>query len=1002
MNKTCLNLKKLSLLLYLPLLWGVSAIGAPVNPDAAKAEGLCFLSENGSNRKAVRSSADLSLAYTAEENSLTAFYVFNCGNGFIIVSADDRLPSVLGYSDNGNFDYDKIPENFKWWLNEYCREITHWLPIAPEETLAPVKRASAKRTPIAPLTKTTWNQDSPYNDQCPLDNTGRRSVTGCVATAMAQLMKYHEWPLNPTGSSGGVVFDGTTYDWKRMLDNYEPNKYTPAEASAVATLMRQCGAGVNMMYSSWASGAYDNQVPNALINYFGYNPAIKMVWKDYTPLSTWTETVYGELAAGRPVYYSGSSNQGGHAFVCDGYSENDYFHFNWGWGGYQDGYFRLTALNPSSGGAGSYEGGYNSGQTIITGLEPNKTGATAPQQVALLSTGGFYYDSDNTFSIKNDPRGFNLIYNPMVYSITVSIGIKIEEIDNPSGTPKYASAGSSTIRSGYGFSEINITVPSMPDGTYSITPVFAQKSEDWEPIMIPLGKQNYVRMTVANGKQSFENAGPDDSNKANLIVNMPITTPVIYSDTDLAFRLPVLNVGQGDYMGYLGFTLVNEEDEFGDAVSMSDSAPVSGKSYSEWEVTFDEPISAGTYHLYVTDDDGDMLIEGETITVVDGDFPPIVTNKVSVENLAPNFIEADTENPIYFTVKSSSIFEETVPFRFTILDATSLEKVKELPEYALQIPSKYEGRVVVRPHDLGIAPGYYLWYVADTDGNCLSRPTPLIVTSSIKTANGLAYKVIDEKNKIAKAVAPASGAYTSSVTVPESVNGYKITELCPDAFAFATSPEVTLSKNITSIPDGGFYDTYALRTLNIEANEILAIGANTFYPKYISNCWLNVPDGFSNAYHQSKIWNNFHMTHWQLLLEDVEIASGMEIDPATGLAYAPYYVNCLTPLTVTFSAPSGKNVGYDIIHNGDWIAESTINPLESSVTLPAMGRKGSGRLHAYATDNAVSVESIFNDGRTHDVFSVDGRVILRNASANDLRNLDPGVYVIAGKKHLVK
>lgn len=992
-------------LLVAGLTWSFSALAAPVAPSAAAAEASDFLRQSHPGLKAAPSHPALTLAYTADADDLAAFYVFNYSDGFVIVSADDRLPAVLGYSDNGAFDETRIPENFKWWLGEYRKEIAGWLPTASEPTSTGRQmRAPIRREPIAPLTKTTWNQDAPYNNDCPLDQSGQRSVTGCVATAMAQLMKYHEWPKKPTGSSGGIVFDGTTYDWSHMLDHYERGNYTSSQAAAVAKLMRQCGAAVNMMYSSWASGAYDNAVPYAFIHYFNYNPELQLVWKDYTPQSKWNDMVYAEVAAGRPVYYSGHSSEGGHAFVCDGYSENEFFHFNWGWGGYQDGYFRLTALNPASGGAGSYEGGYNSGQTIITGLAPNTTGTTAPEQIALVSTGGFFYDKETTYVIKQDPSGYNMIYNPMIYSETVTVGLKFTNLDNPAAEPKYSSSGSVTLKSQYGFTELSASTPSLPDGTYSITPVFYKNNNDWQPILIPLGKQNYVRLTVTGGKASYENAGPDNSNKATLIVNMPITTPTIYGNADMAFRVPVLNVGDGDYMGNLGLTLVEKDDDFGDSISINDSAPISGNGYSEWDVSFTDHIEAGDYLLYVSDDDNNMLIDGVEVKVSDGNFPELAdTGKLTVQELAPNFIVSGQENPIYFTINSTSIFEENMPFRFTVLDAKTLKKVKDLPfDYTLTIPAKFLGRVTVPPRDLGIEPGEYMWYVSNPDGEALSYATPLIVTSQMKTAGYLAYVVTNEKDKLARVVHPVEGAYTTGITVPASVSGYVINEISPDAFAFSTSSSVTLPNTVTEIPAGGFYNDYALRNLTLEATAIVEADEQAFNPKYATNCWLTVPNELTYDYRSSEPWKDFQMTNWALELDNVQIISGMELNPDTGLPYSPYYVNCFTPITIGLSAPESMNVEVLVVRNGEWLEYHTIDPKVTTVTLPAIGPRGWGKFQATATTNPVAVDTVNAETGPADVYSIDGRIVLRAAAPDQIRALAPGIYIIGGRKYTVK
>ncbi|MDE5551627.1 MAG: C10 family peptidase, partial [Muribaculaceae bacterium] len=329
------------------------------------------------------------IVYVGKRGATDCFYVINTEGGFVIVSADTRLNEVLGYSDEGAFDIERISPDMQWWLDSYCDEIASALPYLTEAPLSGTVTHRASRNPITPMLKTKRNQEAPYNNTCPMDGRyNRRSVTGCVATAMAQIMKFHEWPKQPKGSNGGIVFTGTTYDWGNMLDVYEQGKYNVTEATAVATLMRQCGAAVDMQYSYAGSGAYDNRAQYALFTYFDYSQDIKMVYRDYTMQKEWNNIVYSELAAGRPLYYSGSSVNGGHAFVCDGYSANEYFHFNWGWGGYQDGYFLLSALNPETGGAGSYEGGYNSHQIIFTGIRP--ADGEAKKQTCILSTGTFY------------------------------------------------------------------------------------------------------------------------------------------------------------------------------------------------------------------------------------------------------------------------------------------------------------------------------------------------------------------------------------------------------------------------------------------------------------------------------------------------------------------------------------------------------------------------------------------------------------------------------------
>ena len=982
---------------------GVSA--APVDVSRARSEAVEFLRAPMHGRKAVKGTEpDMTLAYTSTAGSTDCFYVFNYASGYVIVSADTRLPDILGYSDSGTFDPDNMPENMRWWLGEYTREISAFLPTAPESLSATrrLKRAGAERASIEPLTKTKWNQDSPYNDLCPIDRTtGERSVTGCVATAMAQVLKYHEWPKQPTGSSAGVVLDGTTYDWANMLDVYESGKYNSAQGQAVATLMRQCGAAVNMQYSSYASGAYDMNVQVALRKNFNYSPDLKMRWKDYTPLTKWQDMVYAELAAGRPVYYSGASSYGGHAFVCDGYSENNYFHFNWGWGGFQDGYFLLTALNPATGGAGSYEGGYNSGQIIMTGVTPNTTGATAAEQAALLATGGFIYSgSGTTFTIERDAQGFALIYNPMAYAETVQIALEITSVDNPDTPAQYVRCGGSTLlKSLQGVAEMSASMPRLADGLYEIRPVFAAgNSSEYEPILIPLGQQNYVSLTMAGGNATFANLGPDDSNTPYLFAGTPTSvTATVLGNAPMAFRVPVINYGKGDYLGRIGLTLMDSEDDFGDAVSMTFDCGIPGRSGAYIDLTTPQHLSMGTYEAIVTDED-DQIIGRSKITVKLGNFPDITSTDLMISAISPSFVTSGRDYAIACDVINTTIYPQVLQPIMKVLDATTMQEVTTITyDKAVMVPANATGRASTDAITFDIAPGHYYWYMTDTENQILSECTPLIVESTHVTSGGLTYMITDEKAKEATLCVHESGAYEGNINVPASIDGYSIISVRNDAFTFGETPEVTLPAAVTYIPTGLFYSNTALTSLTLNAPAVAECGESAFNAGQVATIWLNVPDAVATAYHDSEAWNPFSMTNWACTLgAGISVASGFH-----GSA-APYYVNALTPHDITFANTAGNNVKYVIEVNGVEVDANVLDPAAGTVLrLPALGLRGQGHITASATDEPASVALIqANDGPA-DVFTVDGRLIIRGADADALRSLAPGIYIVAGRKLIV-
>ena len=339
--------------------------------------------------------AQLSIA-----TQVSGLYVFNVANdgGFVIVSNDDRTVPILGFSDSGSIDPDDMPDNMCAWLQGYADEIV-WLNEhsiivnVPESANAPRHADRHSTTAIAPLVQTKWNQRAPYNNLCPLYDGTNRAVTGCVATAMAQVMYYTETKAgnNTTQTTKEIpayttrrhslsmdaIPAGATINWSSMLLNYKSG-YTTDKADAVAELMRCCGCSVQMDYAS-SSNAYASDVPNALKEYFDYNTTTQIIIRSLYSSTQWANLIYHELEHARPVLYAGQSSGGGHAFVCDGYKyegDTDYFHINWGWGGTSDDYFVLSTLNPYEQGAGgsSTNDGFHFGQQAVIGIQ--KTGDT--------------------------------------------------------------------------------------------------------------------------------------------------------------------------------------------------------------------------------------------------------------------------------------------------------------------------------------------------------------------------------------------------------------------------------------------------------------------------------------------------------------------------------------------------------------------------------------------------------------------------------------------------
>lgn len=325
------------------------------------------------------------------------YYIFNFDNstGYAVVSGEDKMPAIVGYSSKGSLDEERMPPGLKDFLAAYkatVDSVRRGNRIAIANVRAATRRVTGSITPVEPLLGgIVWNQGAPFNNQCPLYDGENHAVTGCVATAMAQIMRYWKYPeqlkedigtyeisyINYytgetwTNTYGGIE-KGIAYDWDNMLENYN-STYNEAQADAVATLMLHCGTSVQMQYAS-SSGAYSSDVPGAFVKQFGYDEdLVQHLQRNIFDWDEWNEILQRELYEGRPFYYSGFASIGGHAFVCDGIDADGYYHINWGWGGVSDDYFDITILNPYDRGAGadSSSDGFNSDNEIVIGLKPD-------------------------------------------------------------------------------------------------------------------------------------------------------------------------------------------------------------------------------------------------------------------------------------------------------------------------------------------------------------------------------------------------------------------------------------------------------------------------------------------------------------------------------------------------------------------------------------------------------------------------------------------------------
>lgn len=406
----------------------------PIDKETAKQKALSFLSKENSRKMRKAPSKELNLS-TVENSFERSFYVFNVGqdDGFVFVSANDQTESILGYVDEGSFDEGSIPENMKAWLQFYQEEINRLGDVKEAQT-----QSLDNKDAIAPLIATRWDQSTPYNYECHLGIIDSYALTGCVATTMAQVMNYYQWPKTTSEEIPAYTINYSGYgckeweaqpiysfDWDNMKNTYTGSESTTdVSAIAVAKLMRYCGQSVKMSYSNISSSASTYFIPGALKDYFGYDADLTLVSRSSYTIQGWADLIYNELVNKRPVIYTGQSASDGHGFICDGYDGNGFFHINWGWGGRYDGFFRLSVLNYQDANANPSREGYSMSQEAIIGIMPENSatdtyasgdnmGGTVSMEATLAGDEEVAVGSNNNYIVQVTNTGDE--YNGVLY-----------------------------------------------------------------------------------------------------------------------------------------------------------------------------------------------------------------------------------------------------------------------------------------------------------------------------------------------------------------------------------------------------------------------------------------------------------------------------------------------------------------------------------------------------------------------------------------------------------
>lgn len=563
--------------------------------------------------------ASSNLVYTQNSDGLNSAYIWAFGdnNGYLVTSADDVFPAVLGFADSGTFDPNNIPPAMEAWLAGYDYQLQYAIANGINANATRAQEHAA----IAPLCSTKWGQDAPFSDLTPTSGS-THCPTGCTATAMAQVMKHHNWPKKGTGTNvysygsfTDLTFDfgNTEFDWDNMLDTYFYG-YNDTQVNAVATLMAACGNAALMQYAKSSSGAYLYDALYGLVNFLGYDKSGYEAQRNFYSSTEWDNMIYGELEAGRPVVYSGYSNFGkgtGHTFVVDGYRDNGFYHLNWGWTGTSDGYFLLTVLNPQdqgTGGTDASNGGYDSFQSALIGLQPAKGSANHFEiyQAGNMKGGSTSYTRNSDVVIK--PSNGYFLYCTLE-RVQITPGLNLTSVSG--GDTFFVGGEPLVLKTYYGdpdaayISQFSIPGESFPSsGTYYATPAY-KDSESVKDMRGQLGFSNKLKITISGNTISVEQVAAE----FNLVAsNIRLASP-LYSGKNCMITATITNNGE-EYLGkvYPGLKTSSSSSRFSgvsDGINVS-LAPGESRDYTFYGKFVSSSSSttstaAGTYMLNLYD-----------------------------------------------------------------------------------------------------------------------------------------------------------------------------------------------------------------------------------------------------------------------------------------------------------------------------------------------------------------------------------------------------------------
>ena len=741
----------------------------------------------------------------SDKTNNAPYYAFNLEQGYVIVSGDDEMTELVGYAENGFFDAENVPPQMQLWLDGYAEYVA-----AVQSGKAKARKILLSDSPsvvVEPLVTTKWNQDAPFNNFAPEytddNNNTQRCATGCAATAMAQIMKFHNWPEQGVGhysyehQSFGTIssnFSEHVYDWTNMIDRYNNGEYSNVQADAVALLMKDCGVSLNMNYGP-VSGASIYSYTPAFKNYFRYSS--RTVNRSGCETAEFTKIITDELQEGRPIIYCGTGEDGGHAFVVDGYDTNYFLHVNWGWGGYSDGYFDMNYMDPTGLGIGGGSGAFKWNQGIVL-ARPLKDGVEPYEFIQQLCfvlfndvQGGIFCEQempankgdDVTILLRNTA---NLSGESFFGSLNVGVfddsGALVtmgneERIENNNGELLEFQSGSL-----YSVDlPMTLNTAGIADGNYIVRAMSKANGYVWRKF----ASTDCLNMTVADGKVYLSAPTPNIS-----MVGIGSYDTATYKGFSFNADVTVHNSSSIPVDGSIMFTVTDSET--GDALSGSLRAIVYDncdfKARISFPTTSDFFVIGKTYNISFT---GFQTTDGKTLPINNA----IPLSFSIVEN-------AEVQNSLtFFNINGN-------PFGMTV----SNENFSKTDDTMVSIncignanKETYMGYIGIETYNLHTGSKWYSAIFRTVDipqgAYYAQLNTPFKALPIATAAGDGVYRLSTVSREIRKEYLFPDWMYTTNSShIDFRVNGSDVTVLHPvDEVAFSAAPESypTIGTNCT-------------------------------------------------------------------------------------------------------------------------------------------------------------------------------------------------------------